>query len=1010
MKLKLLVSVITFALLTINVSAQYTIGADNGINAATSYPTPFGDYFKTMRAQYLYRSVELISAGMSSGFITEISYTVENLPATTGATEGYIIKLIQTGVASLGTTTWQPGATIVWGPVDYTPILGVNTFVLDVPFLWDGTSNVIVEICGGSSLVDYTKNARVTWTGPLGFNASRTRVSDIETNPCAYTGTEYSDYTPGGPDYRPQVIFNTTPADNCADLPIIGAASSTEASVCAYEPFTVSVTPIAEFGIIYSWSSSPDGITWTTIPGAITASYAATQTAASYYRCTVTCTLSGDNSNSGTVFVGMNDPGSCICLPTYVTGTAFGDYISRVELGAIVNVTGALPAPYYYFYNLLSTNLTAGTSNTIAVKMGTYINSNGFAAWIDYNQDGVFVASEKLGEVTGLLAAATGNVTFTVPVTATEGVTRMRVRESWNTVGIDPCIEYGYGEAEDYNVNIVLGVPPLAAFSYTGDPTVLFTDLSTGTPTSWSWNFGDGGISTLENPVRTYALNGVYNVCLTATSALGSNTSCQNVTIDSYLPPVADFSYSGDPILNFVDLSTNTPTSWNWSFGDGGTSTLENPSHNYLTNGSFYVCLTATNALGSNTNCEFVNVFENPIAPIAEFTFTGDPVVAFTDLSLNEPTSWSWNFGDGGSSILENPTHTYAANGTYDVCLTATNVMGSSTSCQAVTISTYAVTPVAAFTYAGGPTVVFTDLSTNTPTSWSWDFGDGGTSTLQNPVHLYATNGTYTVCLTASNFAGSDSECDNIIVNAYAPPVADFNFAGDPLVIFTDLSTNDPATWLWNFDDGGVSIDQNPSHTYTVNGIYNVCLSVTGPGGSDTHCRDVAITANGTAPSTDFSFEIVGLTAIFTDLSTNEPDDWFWDFADGAISGLQNPTHTYAVIGLYNVCLTTTNPFGTNTNCKIIDLQSGVEHSNINIITMYPNPAESYTIVTGDAISNGYDNVSITNIVGQSVNTNGLITIESGALKINTAQLPAGNYTINITQGDQLYIGKFIKL
>ncbi len=1010
MKLKLLVSVITFALLTVSVSGQYTIGIDNGINAATSYPTPFGDYFKTMRAQYLYRSSELITAGMSAGFITEISFTVETLPPTTGPTEGYIIKLLQTGVSSLGTTTWQPGATQVWGPIDYLPVLGVNTFILDVPFLWDGTSNVIVEICGGSTLVDYTKNARVTWSGPLGFNGSRTRVSDVELDPCSYTGTEYSDYTPGGPSYRPQIIFNTTPATDCADLPIIGASTASESSVCAYEPFTVSVEPIAEFGIEYAWSSSPDGATWTVIPGATTAAYTASQAVASYYRCTVTCSLSGDNSNSGTVFVGMNVPATCMCIPTYITGSGSGDYLSRVELGDIVNVTGALPAPYYYFYNLLSTDLTIGTSNTISVKVGTYVSNNGFAAWIDYNQDGVFVASEKLGEVTGLLAAATGNVTFTVPATATEGVTRLRVREVWNTVSIDPCLEYGFGETEDYNVNIVLGVPPVAAFSYTGDPTVSFTDLSTGEPTSWSWNFGDGGTSTLENPNHTYLLNGVYNVCLTATSPLGSNTSCQNVTIDSYVAPVASFSYTGDPIVAFVDLSANSPTSWNWSFGDGGTSTLENPTHNYLTNGSFYVCLTATNAVGSNTYCEFVTISDNPIAPIADFTFTGDPTVSFTDLSLNEPTSWSWNFGDGGSSTLENPTYTYAANGTYDVCLTVTNIMGSSSSCQAVTIATYPVTPVAAFSDAGGPTVVFTDLSTNVPTSWSWDFGDGGTSTLQNPVHLYATNGTYTVCLTAANVAGSDSECANIVVDDYAPPAADFSFAGDPLVIFTDLSTNDPATWLWNFDDGGVSTDQNPTHTYTVNGVYNVCLSVTGPGGSDTHCEDVTIAANGTAPATDFSFEIVGLTAIFTDLSTNEPDDWFWDFADGAISGLQNPTHAYAVVGLYNVCLTTTNAFGANTNCKVIDLQSGIAQSNINIITMYPNPAESYTVITGDAVNNGYDNISITNMLGQSVNTNGLITNENGTLRINTAQLPAGNYTINITKADKLYIGKLVKL
>lgn len=1012
MKFKLLIGLLAIVLVTSTstLHAQYTIGADNGINAATSYPTPFGDYFKTMRTQFLYKGVELISGGMSTGFITHIGFTVVNLPPSTGETEGFTIKLLQTGVGSLGITSWASGATVVYGPVDYMPTLGVNTFLLDVPFLWDGTSNLIVEICGGSDLVDYTKNARVTWTGPLGFNASRTRVSDIEASPCDYTGVDYYDNSPGGPDYRPQIIFNTAAAANCADLPIIGAATSTESSVCAFEPFIVSVTPIAEVGITYSWSSSPDGVTWTTIPGATTASYNASQTAASYYRCTVTCVLSGDNSNSGTVFVGMNDPGTCICIPTYTTGTTSGDFISKVELGTIVNITGALPSPFYYYYSALSTDLVTAVPATISVKMGTYVSANGFAVWIDYNHDGVFALSEKLGEVTGLVAGATGSINFTVPVTATAGVTRMRVREVWNEVGIDPCLNYGYGETEDYNVNIIVGVAPTASFSYTGDPTVAFTDLSSGIPTSWSWNFGDGGTSTLQNPTHTYATNGVYNVCLTATNGIGANTSCQNVTIDSYLSPVADFLYTGDPLVAFTDISLNTPTSWNWNFGDGGTSILANPTHNYLTNGSYYVCLTATNAVGSNTSCEFVNISGNPITPIADFTYTGDPIVGFIDLSLNDPTSWSWNFGDGGTSTLENPSHTYATNGTYNTCLTATNVAGSSTHCEDVLISSYPVTPVANFSFAGDPTVVFTDLSTNIPTEWSWDFGDGGTSTLQNPVHLYTVNGTYTVCLTATNVAGSDSECMNIVIDGYVAPIAAFDYTGDPVVNFTDLSTNDPATWLWNFDDGGVSVEQNPTHTYATNGTFNVCLSVTGPGGSDTHCEDVVITANGEAPETDFSFVITGLTAVFTDLSTNDPDDWYWDFADGAISGLQNPTHTYAVVDIYNVCLSTTNGFGVNTNCKTVNLQTGIVTANFNIITLYPNPVESYTLITGDAAVNGYENITIVNTIGQNINTNNMITSDNGVIKINTSLLAAGSYTVKLTNGDRQYVGKFVKL
>lgn len=122
-------------LFTTRTEAQtYTIGADNGINGAMVYPTPFGDYYKNMRTQHLYRASELTAAGMTAGFISEISWDVITLPASVDETEGYTIKLLSTGTSSLSLTTWESGATTVWGPTDYTPVAGINNFVLGVPF------------------------------------------------------------------------------------------------------------------------------------------------------------------------------------------------------------------------------------------------------------------------------------------------------------------------------------------------------------------------------------------------------------------------------------------------------------------------------------------------------------------------------------------------------------------------------------------------------------------------------------------------------------------------------------------------------------------------------------------------------------------------------------------------------------------------------------------------------------------------------------------------------------
>jgi len=162
--------------------------------------------------------------------------------------------------------------------------------------------------------------------------------------------------------------------------------------------------------------------------------------------------------------------------------------------------------------------------------------------------------------------------------------------------------------------------------------------------------------------------------------------------------------------------------------------------------------------------------FSTPVA-----NFTGTPTsgnaplsVTFTDSSTNTPTSWSWNFGDSSSvnATQQNPVHTYASAGTYTVALTATNSAGSNTLTRTgyITVSSGVVAPVANF--AGTPssgtaplTVTFTDSSTNTPTSWSWSFGDGSSvnATVKNPVHTYASAGTYTVALTATNSAGSNT-------------------------------------------------------------------------------------------------------------------------------------------------------------------------------------------------------------------------------------------------------------
>lgn len=548
---------------------------------------------------------------------------------------------------------------------------------------------------------------------------------------------------------------------------------------------------------------------------------------------------------------------------------------------------------------------------------------------------------------------------------------------------------------------------PTVDFTFTLTPfgatySAVFTNLSVDAET-YLWEFGDGATSTLVNPTHTYA-EGAYEVCLTGYNVYGETTVCQDVL--ALNAPVAEFTFIGDPEVAFIDLSTGSPTTWLWNFGDGFTSTESDPVHTFATNGIYNVCLTVANVAGSDTYCENVTI-DSYIAPTAYWIYSGDPTVSFTDLSIGDPTTWTWDFDDGASSTLENPVHTFAENGTYYVCLTVSNPVGSNTSCQNVIIDSYA-SPVVDFSFTGDPLVAFTDLSTNSPTSWYWEFDDGTTSTLQNPVHNFPTNGSYNVCLTASNATGSGTACQVVVIDGYAAPVALFDFIGDPTVAFTDLSTGSPTSWFWDFDDGTFSTSENPLHTFVENGTYNVCLTVTGPGGVDVGCEDVVI-ANGTAaPSAMFSYSFAGaLTVNFTDLSTNAPTDWTWDFGDGAISGLQNPSHAYASTGMYNVCLTAGNGVGEDTYCTVVELTNSIAQSELPPLTMYPNPATDHIVISyPSAASNTM--FQIYNMTGQSIQTD-VISNQNNNCIIRTSGLASGNYLIVMQDEKQVRLGYFCK-
>ena len=438
-------------------------------------------------------------------------------------------------------------------------------------------------------------------------------------------------------------------------------------------------------------------------------------------------------------------------------------------------------------------------------------------------------------------------------------------------------------------------VGPAAAFSalpLQGDRPldVFFTNSSTpgSSPiTTTLWDFGDGMSSTSIAPGHTYGAAGTYTVSLTVTSADGSNSQTRAdyivVTEAGATPPNAIFS--GTPTaghapltVTFTDASTpgTSPiTGRVWRFGDGDSSTAQNPSHAYLSSASYTVSLSVTTSVGTDTETKpgYIDVTSPPIAQ-----FSGTPLegvmpltVQFTDQSApgSQPiTSWLWSFGDGGTSTATNPSHIYLLAGTYTVSLKVTTTAGSNTAMQTgyITVHPLPVAPTADFsgTPTAGPSpliVQFSDLSTpgTSPiTAWSWTFGDGGTSSSASPSHTYASPGSYGVSLQVTTADGQNTKTRAAYIQPCQTPVA--NFSGTPLsglapltVQFTDLTSGGSAFWAWKFGDGATNATQNPSHVYTTPGTYTVSLKSGNACGSDSVAKIAYITVGDPCPNPIYS-------------------------------------------------------------------------------------------------------------------------------------------------------------
>jgi len=522
-----------------------------------------------------------------------------------------------------------------------------------------------------------------------------------------------------------------------------------------------------------------------------------------------------------------------------------------------------------------------------------------------------------------------------------------RMRGTANDLGAPgDDVYFGAGRINVYRaIADLVGAPtnqiPTTSFSYACDElTCAFTDTSIdgeGAIVAWSWDFGDGNSSGAQNPNHTFAAEGTYIVSLTATDDEGGagTHSIELIVPIPNVPPVASFTSScpeGDT-CQFTDTSTDsdgTVVAWSWDFGDGASSNEQNPTHVYQAVATYAVTLVVTDDDGdSDTVSASVSASAHNDLPRASFSSSCDGLTCFfTDTSTDDDGSIvgrQWTFGDGWSSNSANPDHTYFDAGTYAVTLVVTDNIGAKDTTSAmVTAAEPGQAPTASFT------TVCTDLSCDfvdtstagqgTIVTWSWDFGDGDTATVQHPSHLFAAAGTYTVTLVVTDDAGlSDTFGRGVTVpSVNQPPTASLTSSCAALTCsFTDTSSDGDgsvAAWSWDFGDGATSTEQSPTHTYSAPGGYTVVLAVTDDdGAADTVSANVMATAPNTPPTASFTWICNGLACVFTDTST-DPDGAItgrqWTFGDGWSSNSANPSHPYPDVGTYTVTLVATDNMG----------------------------------------------------------------------------------------------------
>jgi PKD repeat protein len=505
----------------------------------------------------------------------------------------------------------------------------------------------------------------------------------------------------------------------------------------------------------------------------------------------------------------------------------------------------------------------------------------------------------------------------------------------------DPCTTSVV--IEDY---ITIDPIPTAAFdaspkSGLAPLTVTFTAVDDGVATNFEWNFGDDNTGSGRVTQHTYTTPGQYDIYLDASSDRCEWAASKANLIDVQGTATPEVAIEADTLsgcdsltVTFEAVSECVIESAEWQFGDGGAASGNPVKHTYDSAGTYDVGVSVVTDCGDDDTLETELIrVDQPID--ASFTADGATegcdslTVQFTATANAEVDEFLWRFSDGTTADGNPASHTFTGAGAYDVTLEATNLCGTDTVTSEgfvvinespdVTISSDYDPEAGACT---PDTVTFEADPISALISWTWNFGDGGTSKAASPTHIFTTAGAYTVTLDGETDCGEVTYTYDVEIVVSGRPMLDSIVVSqtdcDPSapVSLAAYFTPDPDSSRWFFGDDTDALGPEAEHTYPIGGDYDAFIVVFHECGEDTFSHEVHITGTPVAEFTAVPRQTYEPATInFTDHSTNSPDTWLWDFGDGGDSPVQDPTHQYAA-GEYTVTLTVSNDCGEDTETK----------------------------------------------------------------------------------------------